>query len=644
MPCIVPTCLRTSKAMRSFPDDRTLAARWFEAIEIGCGYPVQSVNDIQPEICSSHFLASAIDSYEEPSVFVNRYKICNKISSCRVCLAFYPRKDMISLEGSIGEKNISALLESMDMGISKDHFLQLICLPCTAHLDILTSLYTKFTQSEQFYQELIHKSQDYNTKIETCVMRADSSQEKVIMEIKELDLVDNQENSSEESKPKMRRSSSRLKRSRPLKKENANNNNEKKTKRSTNLNKKLERYCYICNTFQTDCNQLMVHLTETHTSEAGYRCEECFLDIPLLSAYNRHLSRHDESGRPIKCSICSVRFVSQLQVKVHENKVHGANHNVKQPQSKTRLMVCDKCGDVFDKRNIKVHMQQVHQIECQPKCNICNKIFTAKVSLERHMLLHTDTKPYNCEECGASFRRLLNYRQHKSMVHEGINPHVCSECNEGFKNYQQLYVHKQKVHDKKPPPSQRYQQYEPCKLCDLRFAKGSLLMEHIQNVHAYEQYPTFPCPHCPKTFMLPSRLATHKLIHSDRHVCTLCGARHAERKKLQYHMDLKHPDGRVYACTVCSKTFTSLHQLNLHIPVHTKGLLFKCEFCSKSFMRKCQLVIHIRTHTGEKPHQCDKCSKRFKDDGTFSKHKKKCKSLGSTVVEPEYLKDESILS
>ncbi|XP_053681943.1 early growth response protein 1-like [Sabethes cyaneus] len=106
-------------------------------------------------------------------------------------------------------------------------------------------------------------------------------------------------------------------------------------------------------------------------------------------------------------------------------------------------------------------------------------------------------------------------------------------------------------------------------------------------------------------------------------------------------MDLKHPDGRVYTCSDCPRTFTSSHQLNRHVSVHTKGLQFKCEFCTKSFLRKCQLVVHRRTHTGERPHQCDKCLKRFKDGGTFSKHKKKCKALESTVVEPEYLAEES---
>ncbi|XP_053689106.1 zinc finger protein 616-like [Sabethes cyaneus] len=491
--------------MRLFPDDQTLAARWFGAIEVGCGYPVQSVNDIQPEICSSHFLVSDAGSYEEPSIFVYRYKISRKISSCRACLAFYPSEEMLTLESRIGEKNITALLESMDMCISKHHFLQLICLPCVAQLDMLTSLRMKFTQSELNFQHLIETSQNFNNETETCLTQADSRQREIIIEVETLELVDKQENRSEENTPKAQQShsSSCSKRVEPPKQESSSksqtNNNDKQKKNCsislTSVNQKLERYCYICSTFLTDCSQLMVHLTETHTSETGYRCEDCSLDIHLLTAYNSHLSRHDESERSIKCSICSVRFVSDLQVKVHENKLHGAHHDVNHYlQNKRRFTVCDQCGDVYDKRKIKKHMEQVHQIDCQPKCNICNKTFTAKGSLERHMLSHTDAKPYVCEQCGASFRRLLFYRHHKSMVHDGVIPHVCSVCNEVFKTYRQLYNHRQTVHCNKPSLYQRYKQPEVCKLCSSRFPKGSQLMEHIKNVHADEQYPTLQCP------------------------------------------------------------------------------------------------------------------------------------------------------
>ncbi|XP_053681929.1 zinc finger protein 431-like [Sabethes cyaneus] len=650
MPCIVPTCLRTDEKMISFPDDRTLAARWFTAIEVGCGHSMQLAEPVSnPEVCSSHFIPTGSDIfiYEEPSRFLHRDETCTQISSCRACLAFHPSEDMVSLEDSIGEKSIAYLLEMLDVSVYENNFLKLICLSCIAQIEIFTALRTKFTQSELAYKELLQKSRNvvqyFDIKVEVDSEQVAMVEEETLMQTSmkaEFDV--NQDSYDDEYKPvpSRNRSSRTEKRRRGPKKRNSckltSNENEKQDEQIS-LKKKMERKCYICNTVLPDANQLLVHLTKTHPSKTGYKCDECSLEIPLLYAYNRHLSRHDKSERPLKCTMCPMRFVSHFQLKLHENKLHGAKHDVKRGVSKARVMVCDQCGKVSDNRSIKEHIRQVHQKESQPTCNICEKTFTTKPSLERHMLLHTNAKPYSCEQCDATFRRLLDYRHHKSKVHDGVNPHVCSECNQEFKSYQQLYGHKQRVHRNKIPAYQYYQQYETCKLCRLRFAKSGELVEHVQKQHADEQYPMHQCPHCPKTFMMAIRLATHKLIHSDKYVCKECGARQVSAKKLQYHMDVKHPVGRVYTCSGCPRTFTSLHQLTLHSTIHTRGKQFQCDFCTKSFLRKCQLVIHIRTHTGEKPFQCEGCSKRFSDDGTFCKHKKRCQALlARTLAKSEY--------
>ncbi|XP_055525753.1 zinc finger protein 431-like [Wyeomyia smithii] len=627
MPCIVPTCLRSDKEMTTIPEDVTLASRWLEAIEIGSGYSIElAESEFQPEICSLHFtdFDTNAGSYEEPSKFISRDETCTQIFSCRMCLTFHPTEDMVSLEGTIGERTISSLLEMLGLDLQNNQFFQMICLACIARIEIFTSLQTNFTQSEIAFQDLLQKSQniqylEFKIEISSPQLTIVEDEE----EFTEFESYTYQNASDDESIPTVAQKSWKQREKRTMRQSMKN----KKSQESISLKEKIDRNCYICDTIQPDANQLMVHLTENHSSEMGYRCEECSLDIPLLYMYNRHLSRHDQSKLPLKCSICSMRFSSKFWVKLHENRIHGANHNVKPVKIKARDVVCEQCGKVCDIRRLKDHVQQVHLKTSQSKCNICGKTFTTKRSLERHMLLHTNAKPYSCDQCEENFRRLLDYRHHKSLVHDGVNPHVCSECNEEFKNYRLLYVHKQKVHQKNVPKSLREKQCETCKLCRLRFAKGSELMEHIRSVHSEEEYPVLQCPHCPKTFMLPTRLSVHKLIHSGRYACKECGAGHVDKKKLQYHMDLKHSDGRLYTCSDCPTTFTSLHQLTLHTVLHTKGKQFQCEYCEKAFLRRFQLVIHTRIHTGEKPFECVGCLKRFGDDRTFCKHKKICQAL-----------------
>ncbi|XP_055523698.1 zinc finger protein 431-like isoform X1 [Wyeomyia smithii] len=632
MPCIVPTCLHTDGTLRSFPSDNTLATRWLEAIQIGSGYSMQvDESEIQPEICSFHFSNADLCSYEEPSVFMHCDETSMQIGSCRICLAFYPIKEMVSLEGTIDEKKITSLLVTLGLSVDENQFLKLLCLPCVAQIEIITFLLSKFTRSEVAFQELLQKCKGTVQYLDIQIEIAKDVDEEAVSESSTQPHLDaNQDTSGDECLPTVDQN--------PITSQSISG--PKTTDRPISVKEKMERNCYICNTVHSDANQLMLHLTKNHTAEKGYHCTECSLDFPLLYVYNRHLSRHDESQRPFKCVMCSMRFRSKFWLKLHENKKHSAKHNVQRVVSKSHEIICDQCGKITDNHSLREHIQQVHRKAGQPKCDMCDKTFATKSSLERHMLLHTNAKPYSCDQCEATFRRLLNYRHHKSMVHEGVNPHVCTECNQEFKNYTQLYVHKQKNHSKQNSSKKYYQQYETCKLCRLRFAKGSELKEHIRVEHTNEQYPAFRCPHCSKTFMLSIQFRTHKLLHTDRYICKECGLRHVNQRKLQYHMDLKHSNGRVYTCSECPKTFTSLHQLTLHGILHTKGKQYQCSFCTKSFLRKFQLKIHTRIHTGEKPFQCKGCLKRFGDDRSFCVHKKCCQALLASSITQSERKDK----
>ncbi|XP_055525750.1 zinc finger protein 431-like [Wyeomyia smithii] len=650
MPCIVPTCLRSDKEMMTFPEDRTLASRWLEAIEMGSGHSMElAENECQPQICSLHFMCfdKNGENYEEPSNFIHRNKNCTQISGCRMCLSFHPTEDMVSLKGTLGEQNIAPLLELLEIDFHENQFLRMICLVCLARIEIFASLHTSFRQSEEAFQELLQKSRKtefLEVKVEISSPQYDTVGDKYSTESEPNS---NQDASDDEYIPKTSRNrkiqdrkiqnrSTRSRSVNPLK--ISFNNDKKPSEKSLSSKEKIDRNCYICDTIQPDANELMIHLVVNHTSGKCYRCDECSLDFPLLHVYNRHLSRHDDSNKPYKCSICAVRFSSSYLVKIHENRVHNTNHNVKRASFKTHNVVCDQCGKVCDTRRIKEHIQKVHEKSTYTKCTICDKTFSIKASLERHMLVHTKERPYSCDQCDKTFKRLLDYRHHKSLVHEGVNPHVCAICNEEFNHYRLLYNHKQIVHLKKgvkpkgDPSRLIYKQYVPCKLCRMQFSKGSELIAHIQSEHS-EDYPVLECPHCPETFLLPSRLSKHKQIHLEKYMCKICGVHHENKRALESHMDTNHSDGQMFPCSDCSAKFVSRFKLQRHSVVHTKGKQFQCEYCEKSFVQKIQLVIHTRIHTGEKPFECAGCFKRFSDDRTFCKHKKVCKELLSKIAE-----------
>ncbi|XP_058833665.1 zinc finger protein 675-like [Topomyia yanbarensis] len=400
--------------------------------------------------------------------------------------------------------------------------------------------------------------------------------------------------------------------------------------KSVALKAVVGRKYYICVTVFEDANELLQHLSEVHATNVGYHCKECFSKFRQVIAYNRHLGRHETKERPNKCSVCQLGFSSPNQVKVHENKVHGIENNAKIRSPVTIFKSCNICDKTFRcNSKLNFHIRRVHNSQWIPICNICDKTFTAKSSLERHMLLHTQEKPFVCDLCDTYFSRSLDVKNHVRMVHESLNPHVCEECSEQFKNYHGLCKHHQIVHLNKSLPAVRFKPYHLiCKLCKRPHRKSSELIEHIRQGHSNETYPYVQCPVCPKTFLSTQHLSCHKEIHTDKYTCMYCGARNATIHRLQTHVENHHNEERRYDCPICnSKLYKSASALRTHVLTHSRGKQYRCDICRRDFMRKNQLSIHRRTHTGEKPFQCEICQKRFSDGASYCKHKKRCMRL-----------------
>lgn len=112
---------------------------------------------------------------------------------------------------------------------------------------------------------------------------------------------------------------------------------------------------------------------------------------------------------------------------------------------------CDLCGVSFGANDeLKAHVAT--HIGLSPlQCPSCNKIFTQKGALVRHMPMHTGKAPFICHLplCQKRFIHYSSYHMHR-LGHEGIKDKKCEECGGLFISNSHLRRH-QRIHSGEKP-------------------------------------------------------------------------------------------------------------------------------------------------------------------------------------------------
>ncbi|XP_053549041.1 zinc finger protein 384-like [Bombina bombina] len=79
-------------------------------------------------------------------------------------------------------------------------------------------------------------------------------------------------------------------------------------------------------------------------------------------------------------------------------------------------------------------------------------------------------------------------------------------------------------------------------------------------------------------------------------------------------------DGKTYRCRMCSITFFSKSEMQIHSKSHTEAKPHKCPHCSKTFANSSYLTQHVRIHSGAKPYSCSYCQKAFRQLSHLQQH------------------------
>ncbi|KXJ72539.1 hypothetical protein RP20_CCG017744 [Aedes albopictus] len=645
-------------------------------------------NQLQ-QLCLSHFASDGHSEigYREPSLFRDRQSNIVDVSSCRLCLRFEQRSHMFPKTGKMEHVSLSSTIRAvMKVSLTMDDFLTEICERCLVKVDVLKSWARETLQQEMDFRELMtfarqecesavmemkveavlvetkeeipdevmpgHGSREVSPAVDggepdETVNEEIADRKEVKHESKNDSIIEIESSSEEDDVPlsklrkkcrkrviktvpkvkKVRQRKQTFPKEITQKKKRGRKPGSPKPLRQEYLRDILARKCYICNTSMDDIDGLVAHLTETHAGKIDYKCDECNKTFGKVTIYNRHLSCHDITVRPRKCAFCTLCFSAKESLKIHENKVHGADHPLpKRYKRRTKIFQCEQCGKIFlNDALLKQHDLYQHKKLPAATCKLCGKTFATKANLEKHYIVHSNERPYKCDKCSAAYKTSTALTKH-SLLHDNLLPYECRYCEERFLTQGQYAKHRVLNHNTqmgKFAERNVISRSLPCALCSEVFSRSSDLQKHINEGHPDVPYPYLTCPECPEQFLQEQQLITHRNVHTDLFVCTICNKHNSSAAQLRDHMEA-HVPSQPWQCNICLKRFSLQSNFSRHRLIHQDDKRFKCEFCGKGFSQKGQLMNHRRTHTGERPFTCPVCGRSFGDQPTYYKHRKRC--------------------
>ncbi|CAL9697760.1 unnamed protein product [Knipowitschia caucasica] len=236
--------------------------------------------------------------------------------------------------------------------------------------------------------------------------------------------------------------------------------------------------CHLCGRSFSRRQQLQVHTATTHHMEApqteeapeaegdaksGLVCDICGRRMRSMSQLEDHRAAHS-GEKPFRCGECGKRFLRVQTLEQHQIHFHNSAPPAAVP-APSDISTSSLRGGPAPSR------------PCSFACSVCSRTFRFPSLLLAHMVVHSESRPYQCHVCARSFRRIGHLKRHTETVHPDGQPrpaHVCPICHTDQQYRSKLERHLL-VHSGDRPYN--------CERCSQSFARLGNLHQHQQRIH-----------------------------------------------------------------------------------------------------------------------------------------------------------------
>ncbi|XP_061725814.1 zinc finger protein 354A-like isoform X2 [Cydia pomonella] len=306
---------------------------------------------------------------------------------------------------------------------------------------------------------------------------------------------------------------------------------------------------------------------------------------------------------------------------------------------------CMECQKTFSKKtSLQKHIRNLHR-KVLLKCPDCADSFPTKRTLQNHVKKVHDkntgpekgkiqAKTRQDKDAGKSANASKKSKFDDFMkVTQGEKPYACRLCNFTCEKLKSVLGHIRSKHiseiacpicdeyftDLKLLNAHKTQPHHTnysCTPCNLKFTQKELLAKHNRCHHKLSK-----CSFCSK-LMLQKEIKKHLLkFHEDKlPTCGVCGFKAKSQAIIVKHQRQVHLKEKNVKCSICKFEFFSNPQLVKHMITHKVDKVYTCKFCKKTFARLTTCRIHEMIHTGEKNKVCEVCGAKFVQKASLNYH------------------------